>query len=317
MAGKGGILLYPFLDLNRNGKFDAGEKMVKIKSVVTLGGKVIYSNKDSIVRITDLNAFTNYLVEFHDSYLENIAWQFKHKTYQVLVDPNQFKRVDVPVISVGEVSGMAYLAQKNSMKGLRGIHVLFTGKNSKKIVAETLSESDGYIYYMGLEPGDYMARIDSVQLAMLQMVCSPKQIPVHISQSIEGDIVGGLDFTLRLINEQLSDTTINLIQAKPKITAEATQETDGKSNISVKKEFSKTYSSVIQVGAFINQENAIKSEKKLIRIFPDQPVKVNLEDGFYKVQISGFRGRNQALGFLPKLYNLGFPEAYVVRVKRP
>ena len=313
MEGKGGILLYPFLDLNRNGKLDSGEKMVKIKSVVSMGGKVIYNDKDSIVRIADLNAFTNYLFEFQDSYLENIAWQFKHKTYQVLIDPNQFKRIDVPVVSVGEVSGMAYLSQKNSFKGLRGIHVLFTGKNSKKTVAETLSESDGYIYYMGLEPGDYIARIDSVQLAMLQMVSTPRQIPVHISQSIEGDVVGGLDFTLRLVNEQLSDTAANLIPVKPEIAEEITPVTAISRNVIDKNIYNKAFSSAIQVGAFIDRKNAFKTEKALIRIYPDQLINVDLEDGFYKVQISGFWGRMEALTFLPAVVALGYLDAFVVR----
>lgn len=312
MAGKGGILLYPFLDLNRNGKFDVGEKMVKIKSVVTMGGKVIYSRKDSIVRITDLNAFTNYLVEFQDSYLENIAWQFKHKTYQVLIDPNQFKRVDVPVISVGEVSGMANLVQKNLLKGLRGIHVLLTGKNSKKIVAETLSETDGYIYYMGLEPGDYIATVDPAQLALLQMDCSPMQIPIHISQSIEGDVVGGLDFTLRAIKEQPSDTTIIIIQDQLEIASEATKETAGNIPIRDQKIVKKVYSSVIQAGAFINQRNAVNTEQKLIRILPDQLIKVKLENGFYKVQIIGLPGIKEARAILPSVIAMGYPEAFIV-----
>ncbi|MEI6898919.1 MAG: hypothetical protein WCL00_03495, partial [Bacteroidota bacterium] len=126
--GKGGIILYPFLDLNNNGILDKGEAMVKLTKVRVNGGKAIFSKKDLIVRISDLNAFVNYNVEFSDYDLENIAWRFKNKRYSILVDPNQFKRVDVPVVVVGEVSGMAYLEQDSTLKGIGRILVKFYRK---------------------------------------------------------------------------------------------------------------------------------------------------------------------------------------------
>ncbi len=64
-VGKGGILFYPFLDLNHNGIFDKGEHMVLLSSVKVSGGRAIISEKDSIVRISDLNSFVNYNVEFN------------------------------------------------------------------------------------------------------------------------------------------------------------------------------------------------------------------------------------------------------------
>lgn len=193
---KGGILLYPFLDLNQNGIFDSGEPFVYVNSVEVSGGKPVFSEKDSIIRIPDLNAFTNYIVNFTESELDNIAWRFKHKTYQVLVDPNQFKKVYVPIMVVGEVNGMVYLDKDNSIKGLGRIMIKIYDKTTKKLVAETLSESDGYINYLGLSPGDYYACVDSLQLAGLEYnvdeLC--KDFSIKISES--GDIVDGIDFVL-------------------------------------------------------------------------------------------------------------------------
>jgi hypothetical protein len=196
-VGKGGILLYPFLDLNNNGTFDEGEPMVKLNSVKIFGGRASFSERDSIVRISDLNAFVNYIVEFNDYNLENIAWRFKHKTYQILIDPNQFKRVDIPVIAVGEVTGMAYLNQGDVLKGIGRILVKFYRKNGDLAFAETLSESDGYIGYMGLEPGEYIARVDSVQLSNLGFSADPPQRTFTIKTLKEGDSAGGIDFVLQ------------------------------------------------------------------------------------------------------------------------
>ena len=77
----------------------------------------------------------------------------------------------------------------------------------------------------------------------------------------------------------------------------------------------KYYTAVIQVGAFIGQENASDAEQALHKI-TDLPTEVIFEGGYYKVRISGFPSRVHAIAFLPKLYSKGFSEAYVVRVKR-
>jgi len=199
---KGGILIYPFLDQNQNGVFDQGEHMVILNSIKMTGGRAELSEKDSIIRIPDLNAFINYTIEFSDRDLESISWRFKNKIYSILVDPNQFKRVDVPIISVGEVSGMTYTEKNNEMKGLGRIIIKFYDKNSHKEVTQTLSESDGYIYYLGLEPGEYVACVDSSQLSNLGFTVDPPCREFTIKSNEDGDIVGGLDFILRPANNE-------------------------------------------------------------------------------------------------------------------
>jgi len=206
-VSKGGISIYPFLDMNQNGVFDKGEHMVKVSALRLFGGNPIITDKDSIIRIPDLNAFTNYIIEFADNDLGNISWRFKNKRYQVLIDPNQFKRIDIPVIPVGEVSGMVYLKKDKSINGLGRILVKFYKNGGSKAIAETLSESDGFIYYLGLDPGEYIARIDSVQLNNLDFKVEPAQIAFSIKSLVDGDVVGGVDFVMssqqpEILNEQ-------------------------------------------------------------------------------------------------------------------
>jgi len=195
-VSKGGILLYPFLDKNFNGIYDDDEYLVKINTLKILSGKVIYSEYDSIVRITDLNSFTNYKIEFSDNNLDNIAWRFKHNTYQVMIDPNQFKRIDIPVVIVGEANGMVLMNRDNNLKGIGRITVHFYKKNNSNIIATTLSEGDGYVYYMGLEPGEYIARLDTEQLSKLDFNVEPKEINFTIKTNEEGDIYDGINFIL-------------------------------------------------------------------------------------------------------------------------
>lgn len=223
--GKGGISLYPFLDINQNGIFDDNEHQVKINSVRAMGGRVFITDKDSIIRITNFNSFTKCIVEFNDNDLENIAWRFAHKKFEITIDPNQFKRVDVPVQSIGEVSGMVYQQKSTaSLKGLGRILVNIYSKETNELIYQTLSEYDGYVNYLGLEPGDYIARIDSTQLNNIGFVSNILQVDFSIKPSEYGDIVDGLDFILspkidpmefadQEIEELLVDTSDRLIDS--------------------------------------------------------------------------------------------------------
>jgi hypothetical protein len=193
--GKGGILFYPFLDLNQNGVFDKGEQMVLLSSVKVSGGRAVISEKDSIVRISDLNAFVDYTVEFSNTDLENISWRFKHKTYQVLVDPNQYKKIYVPVVSVGEITGMVYQNNENTITGIGRI-TLQIFNQQEKLVAETMSESDGFFSYLGLKPGNYTVKIDEMQLEKLGYKSMPQMHDLLIKSMVDGDIVDGLDFVI-------------------------------------------------------------------------------------------------------------------------
>tara|TARA_B100000787_G_scaffold4379_1_gene3253 strand:+ start:1821 stop:4169 length:2349 start_codon:yes stop_codon:yes gene_type:complete len=193
--GKGGLLLYPFLDLNGNSKLDEGEKKVFLPSVKVTGAKAVISKKDSIVRVFDLNAFVNYTVKFSDTQLNNIAWRFKHKTYKILVDPNQYKRVFIPVISVGEISGIVSLRKDENIQGQGRVLIqIFDEKGTK--ITETLSEFDGYYSYLGLKPGKYTVRVDETQLKNLNYKALPKVHQITIKVSEYGDIIDDLDFTL-------------------------------------------------------------------------------------------------------------------------
>ncbi len=194
--GKGGILCYPFLDLNQNGSKEKNEPMVFIKNVRVSGGKAITNEKDSIIRISDLNAFINYNIEFSDSDLDNISWKFKHNTYQVLVDPNQYKKVDIPILVRGEITGMVYFKKGDIMNGQGRITIHIYDIYGRK-VAETLSESDGYFSYLGLKPGEYSVRIDETQLVKLEYQSAPKSRNTVIKVLIDGDLIEGLDFTIQ------------------------------------------------------------------------------------------------------------------------
>jgi hypothetical protein len=199
---KGGIVFYPFLDLNQNGVFDKNEHLVKINDVKIKGGTVIKREKDTLVHVINLTGFTKHKIVFDDNDLDNIGWKFKNKIYEVLVNPNQFTRINVPVIAVGELNGMTYFDSNGSKEEISRILINIYKKGSNELVAQTLSESDGYIYVFGLKPGEYRASVDPEQLSNLGFISNPPFRDFKIRQLEEGDIVDGIDFVLRAANEE-------------------------------------------------------------------------------------------------------------------
>jgi len=313
-VGKGGIKIYPFLDLNNNGIFDKGETMVLVKTLRIIGGKVDYNEKDSIVRITDLNAFTTYNIGFNDNDLENIAWRFKKKSYQVIIDPNQFKRIDIPIHVVGEVSGTVFLERNHTMRGIGRIKVNIFNKKSEKYVAEMLSESDGYLYYIGLEPGDYIAMVDVDQLNHLDFSVNKANIDFTIKSSIEGDIVGGIDFIVNKNDENLILIQDNTKQNQSTDTIAipvAPQKKQGINNLNnIQKtppiknnqlkihEIFKTDTAqialyTIQCGAYSAKSKAMKIAVKL-KQNTDVAVEVVFNKGLYKVQLGSYANKAEA-----------------------
>ena len=193
--GKGGIICYPFIDLNQNDIKDKDEPRAYIRNLKISGGKVTSVQKDSTIRITDLNSFIKYKITLDDGELDNIGWSFKHKTYQVLVDPHQFKKLEIPIYVYGEVTGRIFKRNVNENQGINNIRVKIYDQFGYQ-VAETLSDSYGYYSYLGLKPGEYFIKIDPNSLDKLGYSVKNEQIAVTIKKSINGDLKENLNFEI-------------------------------------------------------------------------------------------------------------------------
>ena len=346
-VGKGAITILPYLDVDGNGKRDKVEPSVEGLKFRINGGTIVRNEKDTTIRVLDLIPYTSYLLELDKNSFDNISWQMNKLIMKVMVDPNQFKTIEVPISVMGEASGNVY----NGSRGQGRILICFYRSDST-LAARTLSESDGYYSYLGLKPGKYTVRIDPEQLKKLKMISSPEQILVNISPKMDGDIVEGLDFKLGVTNERAKDTLITIAKVEPlsktatpaviapspviiaptpsvgvkapSVTA-PTPATGVKAPsvtaptpkaIAENKSVKAPSGLSIQVGAFSKQQNAIMVEQKLIKD-TTHPSTIIFENGFYKLRISGFIDRKEANNYIPKLRAQGFPQAYIVPTKLP
>lgn len=192
--GRGGLIIVSFLDHNHNGVKDPGEPKLEGLRLHLKSGRMQINKRDSSIQITELEPYTNYLVEIDRNSFDNIAWQIKNATLNVAIAPNQFKAIEIPVSIMGEVSGTVLLRKNGTEKGLGQIRVNIY--QNGRLVGNTLTESDGFFSYTGLIPGSYNIQPDPVQLEKLKLTHSDKPTQVTISRNTEGDVIDGLSFTL-------------------------------------------------------------------------------------------------------------------------
>ena len=91
---------------------------------------------------------------------------------------------------------MVYLRKQGSMQGLGRVTIDFYDAHHR-LVASTLSESDGFFTYLGLHPGEYTAKPDADQMEKLGFSVTPESVTFTIHEDEDGDYVEGLEFTLQ------------------------------------------------------------------------------------------------------------------------
>jgi hypothetical protein len=197
VTGRGGLTLIPFLDINFNNTRDDGEPLIPNLDLRVNGGRFLDREKDSLTRVMDLEPYTSVLIELTNDGFENIAWQLRDKAMRVYIDPNQFKKIEIPVYPMGEVNGMVYIKKGGSLIG-QGRILIRIYDSDGNLVKKLMSEIDGYFTFLGLAPGNYHAVVDPEQMAKLGWSHEPAKIEFTIEPSEWGDIVDGIDFTITM-----------------------------------------------------------------------------------------------------------------------
>ena len=194
-VGKGAILVLPYLDLNNNGRHDADEPKVYGINISVSGGRIKYNKADTSIQVTDLEAYANYTLKINETF-ENVAWHIRNKTISIVIDPNQFKVVEVPVTVAAEVAGMVYLEANKVKKPLSRIIVSFF-RSDYTLAGEATTDADGSFSYSGLLPGSYTAQINAAQMQKLHMKALPWSLPFTITANKNGDFIDGLRFIVQ------------------------------------------------------------------------------------------------------------------------
>ncbi|MEP7235332.1 MAG: hypothetical protein ABI778_08560, partial [Ignavibacteriota bacterium] len=199
-VSRGGLEVVPFIDENDNGKYDDGEVIVKHYGIEQPPG-TLYEQSNGILRIFDLEPYKKYVVKTTAENTDNISLVSKFQTFAFTPPANGFARVEIPLSSAGQISGYVFLggAKDEAIGGARIKIYNRDGADTSevKLTEDLLSYSSGEYFYLGLAPGKYRAILDPKQMEILHYSAIPPYIDFELKHKEEGDIIEGLDFTLK------------------------------------------------------------------------------------------------------------------------
>jgi hypothetical protein len=202
-VGRASMKFIPFLDSNSNGKRDTNEPPVIGLQIKLNGGRQIKA-KDGTTVITELEPYIKNHVELNTNNINTIAWRVTNKTFNITLNPNQLKIIEIPVVVVGEVGGTVSINENDRSIGTGGLKINIYD-TEHVLTATILSEPDGYFSFLGLKSGSYSAKIDSLQLQNLQMNAEPANALFEIDNGADGAIVDNLEFVLHKVKIEKAD----------------------------------------------------------------------------------------------------------------
>lgn len=307
-VGRGGLLVLPFLDINGNGVRDEGEPKAFGMDLRMNGGRIEFSEKDTLIRVFELEPYADYLITLNGDRLDNISWVIQNKTVKVSIDPNQFKHIEVPVAVVGEAAGMVYLKSGKKIKGLGRIIVNYF-RNGTKLVASVLTEEDGYFSYMGLLPGKYVAMLDKNQLSRVGMESKDYTFEFEIEEGIDGTYLDNIEFLLEKIGGEAPEEEAPESQPKSKTIIYSEKRSELAAN-----DTSQITETLYKVQLFALSTNEKIYEKLLPILTKFQKIEIretHATDSLYRYSIGSFKKRTEAAKALLTLRLSGVKGAMV------
>ena len=309
-VGRGGIAVVSFLDLNSNGKKDPNEPKAYGLNLHANSGRVEKSDRDTTIRILGLEPYTTCFIELDASSFENVSWRLSKLTYNVAVDPDIIKLIEIPINVVGEADGSVTRESAGELGGIGRILMIFNN-NDSKARSKTLTEDDGYFSFMGLTPGNYTVRIDSLQLKKLGLTSVPDFRTFVVTSTRNGEIIDGLDFVVKSKVEEIKPVVPEVTEKQPVARKDTTY--------TVIHEMSEIVYTIpqdswaIQIGAFKSRSLA-ENFRKMLETNLGKKVEITIAGDYFRVRIMDLATRQEVDENIVKLNKLGFKELWIIKL---
>jgi hypothetical protein len=164
-AGVSGVIYY---DENGNGVRDPGEAGVQ-GARVQIGPQAAWTDSSGHFASWDLMPFEPADVQIDSLSLSSPLWMPSATHYTVLPAPNTYRRIELPLVPVGEASGTI----THAGRPVRGVRVRLVPVRGATF--ETTTFEDGGFYVLGIRPGRYRVLVGDQPDAVAVIEFDPTQ----------------------------------------------------------------------------------------------------------------------------------------------
>jgi len=200
-VGYGGLVFQPFVDANGNDMHDPGEEYIQSgrMTMTTLFNKSTLRYRPGGFVIERAQPYEEYYLTLEPQYLDNPLWVPKYSTLSVVAEPNEFRRVDVPIILGGIVRGQVLFGTNGDAVPAEGLSISISpeGQAEGGFRRTMLTFSTGQFEFFGIPPGRYVVSLDPNQVSQIGYRTDGLSRVVEIRALPEGDGVNDIDFTLQ------------------------------------------------------------------------------------------------------------------------
>lgn len=280
--GRASLILNPFLDKNDNGIKDAGEQVLD-----EISATLIRESRHQKLQIKDrfienLVPYERYTVEVSPASLNDPFFQIKNTSLSIRVLPNMVNTLNIPVVVVGEVSGV--INSDSQTTDVYGLKVNIASKESG-FSEVTQTYTGGHYYFVGLMPGNYVATLEKEQLQNRLLAAEQDSISFQVKSTEGGDIVSDINFMIHSSNEHVSE-----------------QKPDGLF--------------AIQIAAFKEHKNAIVFTQEATEIL-GEPVEIIFDekDKLYKCIVGEYNLMENAKDKLFEILGY-YPSPYIITIEK-
>ncbi|MGE4304183.1 MAG: hypothetical protein AB7E24_09150 [Novosphingobium sp.] len=169
-ATSGAIAIRAFQDMNGDGKFDDGDKVLP-------GTEFFSSNQtgrtgaDGNVRLGNLGSGNRVSVQVDTASLPDIYLAPLTRGIEIVPRPGRTHESDFAIVGMSDVEGIVYFRNNGAARGVAGVRLsLIDSKNEEFKSVRT--EVDGYYFFEQVPPGNYELVIDPEQAKRLN-ICLP------------------------------------------------------------------------------------------------------------------------------------------------
>ncbi len=299
LAGKAGLTIIPYIDVNHDGLKDFDEPGIEGLSIRLNKGNIYKDSEPAIINITGLEPHTSYHLEIDDTYLKKSNLWVPVKQSLIETDPNQLKKIHIAVLPFNKLSGKVLLDYQHSGTGQLKANIRISDAD-KNLVSSIHPDNNGQYSVDGLTPGDYILALDTTELRKTNLVVNPSSFSFTIPDSRQGTVI---DIPVIVVKDASSqDEPKPSVAVQPEITEVASDSSE------IIERVRKQYWLI--AGNFLQKNRAADLARQLIDKYKRDFVVIT-EDNLYEVILN--LGTHQKDGFdLAKLRSDLKIDAYII-----